>query len=910
MVTLSLLLIISVALNWIIYENNNYEKEFQNVENELIDFQKKLIKKEVDRTADYIEYVLSIAENQMMDNLQHRVEIAYNIAESIYIKYHGRIPDDEVQELIISALRPFRFNSPDDHVFIYTLDGVAVLIPNNPQEEGLSRINVIDQYGKAVVQSEVNLMKEVDKGFIKYHVPVGDNNKDSLLVKTSYIKKFKHFNWYLGSKDYLSNFEEKIKDELLSSLANIDKEDDSYIFINNTDGEQLLLNGIRNDKISSPISAKDKATMDQMTKVAIDGTGYLSYLYQRPGLTGREPKISYVKLINKWGWIVGTGFYTKSVDKEIAQKRSELKAQQKLVTTRVLGSLVLILIIGILFIRQIIKSINKGFERFDRFFAETAESSVRINEKELYFKEFKLLSRSANKMLVDLEQTRSAFIKEKSLLKSLIDSIPDFVFFKDPQSNYVGCNLAYAKYMSMSEEELIGKNDYDLYSKQEAEIYNASDKKVIKDHIAVRNEEWINVSGLGKRLFDTVKVVYCDSNGDVLGIVGVSRDITEREVIQQKYIAAKEKAEEADRLKTAFLANMSHEIRTPMNSIVGFSNLIAEGDLSENERQEYVGHINLAVDNLLNLINDIIDIAKIEAGQLTIKHEYFDVHKLLEDVFISNLETRKKLNNNNVKLLCTKDQTIKQTNILADPYRLIQVLNNLIGNATKFTNQGEIEFGYELKNNELEFFVRDTGIGIAPEDQHLVFKRFRQVGENSGYKKAGTGLGLAISKHIVQLMGGKIWVVSEKGKGSIFHFTIPYYPLQNVISGKGILKNYNWDDKTIMIIEKEDISFNYLKAVFSNTGTKLIRAFNYKEAIGQLKDCSQVNLIYGDVINGDKHIEDFISNVKITKPETPLILQIDHSDELNKYQKRCDTIITKPVKYHMLVQVIANYMQN
>lgn len=910
MVTLSLLLIISVALNWIIYENNNYEKEFHKVEEELIDFQKRLIKTEVDRAANYIDYVLSIAENQMMDNLKHRVDIAYNIADNLYNKYHGKMPEDNVKALIIDALRPYRFNGPDHHVFIYTLDGTAILLPNSPEEEGTSRLKVVDKFGKAVIQREVDLMKEVDKGYIKYHVPVGDSKEDSILVKTSYIRKFKYYNWYFGSKDYLSNFEDKIKDEILSSLANIDEEDDSYFFVNNTNGEQLLLNGIRNDKISSPISSKDKATMDQMTKVAIDGTGYISYLYQRPGLTGREQKISYVKLINKWGWIVGTGFYTKTIDKQIAQKRSELKAQQKLVTTRVLGSLILILIIGILFIRQIIKSINKGFDRFDRFFAETADSSVKINEGELYFKEFKLLSRSANKMLVDLEQTRSAFIKEKSLLKSLIDSIPDFVFFKDPQSNYVGCNLAYAKYMGMTEEELIGKNDYDLYTKEEAEIYNTSDIKVIKDHIAVRNEEWINVSGLGKRLFDTVKVVYCDSNGKVLGIVGVSRDITDREVIQQKYIAAKEKAEEADRLKTAFLANMSHEIRTPMNSIVGFSNLIAEGDLSEEERQEYVGHINLAVDNLLNLINDIIDIAKIEAGQLTIKHEYFDVHKLLEDVFISNLETRKKLNNNNVMLICTKDQKIKQTNILADPYRLIQVLNNLIGNATKFTIQGEIEFGYVLKNNELEFFVRDTGIGIAPEDQHLVFKRFRQVGENSGYKKAGTGLGLAISKHIVQLMGGKIWVESEKGKGSTFYFTIPYYPLQNAISGKGILKNYNWTDKTIMIIEKEDVSFNYLKAVFSNTGTKLIRAFNYKEAIGQLKDCSQVNLIYGDVINGDTHIKDFISRVKLSKPETPLILQIDHSDEFNNYQKQCDTIITKPVKYHMLVQVIANYIQN
>jgi hypothetical protein len=215
-----------------------------------------------------------------------------------------------------------------------------------------------------------------------------------------------------------------------------------------------------------------------------------------------------------------------------------------------------------------------------------------------------------------------------------------------------------------------------------------------------------------------------------------------------------------------------------------------------------------------------------------------------------------------------------------------------------------------MKNNELEFHVSDTGIGISPEDQHLVFKRFRQVGETNGYKKAGTGLGLAISKHIVQLMGGKIWVKSEKGKGSTFYFTIPYYPLQTALAGKGILKNYNWSNKTIMIIEKEDVSFNYLKAVFSNTGTKIIRALSYSEAMNHLDGNNQINLIYGDVISGDAQIKDFISNVKSSHPDTPIIFQANHTDDHSHVQRHCDTIIAKPVKYHMLIQVIANYIQN
>lgn len=250
-------------------------------------------------------------------------------------------------------------------------------------------------------------------------------------------------------------------------------------------------------------------------------------------------------------------------------------------------------------------------------------------------------------------------------------------------------------------------------------------------------------------------------------------------------IAAKESAEESDRLKSAFLASISHEIRTPLNGILGFSELIRDFELSQSQRSEYIDLISLNGQQLVAILNDIIDISQIEAGQLKINPVDCNIDSLLSELLTYYEGFKKVIAKPDIKLKIDKPQNNSDLILNFDAYRLKQILSNLIGNAIKFTHKGYIEFGYILKNEVIQFFVKDTGIGIPEENLKMIFDRFRQVDETLSRQYGGTGLGLAISKQLVSLMKGDIWVKSEVEKGSTFYFNLPLklegYSSQEVI---------------------------------------------------------------------------------------------------------------------------------
>ncbi len=259
--------------------------------------------------------------------------------------------------------------------------------------------------------------------------------------------------------------------------------------------------------------------------------------------------------------------------------------------------------------------------------------------------------------------------------------------------------------------------------------------------------------------------------GKSVGRVWSFRDITEMKKAEADIIAAKEKAEESDRLKTAFLHNVSHEIRTPMNAIIGFSALLNEPDITDDERRQFIDIIFNSGSQLLSIINDIVDIANIESGQVK-----FNMREMNLNVTLRNLgeQFSYKEQDEGLSIKLTTGLSDEESVIVTDSTKLIQVLSNLISNAIKFTKEGHIDFGYQLKNGSLEFFVRDTGIGIPQEHHDRIFERFFQVDNVVSRKFGGTGLGLSICKAYVEILGGKIWLHSRPGEGTVFYFTIPY----------------------------------------------------------------------------------------------------------------------------------------
>lgn len=242
---------------------------------------------------------------------------------------------------------------------------------------------------------------------------------------------------------------------------------------------------------------------------------------------------------------------------------------------------------------------------------------------------------------------------------------------------------------------------------------------------------------------------------------------------------AKEKAEESDRLKSAFLANMSHEIRTPMNAIIGFTDLLNDPELDKKTKYEITELINTNSDNLLRLIDDILDIAKIEAGQIDIKKEDLQLQKIYSDIIPVFNEKKQSINKNDIEIAVLASNDDLNFILNTDPLRLKQILSNLIDNALKFTEKGRINIGHTInqKNNTVDFFVEDTGIGLSDEEKEFIFKRFSKIEDNKKKLYRGAGLGLAIAKNLIELLGGEISVISEKDKGSKFHFTLPFTKL-------------------------------------------------------------------------------------------------------------------------------------
>jgi signal transduction histidine kinase len=284
-------------------------------------------------------------------------------------------------------------------------------------------------------------------------------------------------------------------------------------------------------------------------------------------------------------------------------------------------------------------------------------------------------------------------------------------------------------------------------------------------------ETWIGV-GLNLIAFNCLVVLSVSSLVDQLNESFLKEKklqlLLKRESLD--LLSAKQKAEESDRLKSAFLANMSHEVRTPLNSIIGFTELLADPYFEEEQKSEFIQHIVSNGNTLLSVISDIMDISKLESGEITIRKSQINAQE-----FISGIKEQFALQTEakNLELKLTIPDTYDEIIVFADIERLKQIFNNLIGNAIKFTANGSIEIGYQPKGKMVEFYVRDTGIGIPAEYHDKIFERFRQVEGETMRKFGGNGLGLAISKNLVELMGGKIWIESKVGEGSVFYFTMP-----------------------------------------------------------------------------------------------------------------------------------------
>jgi len=401
-------------------------------------------------------------------------------------------------------------------------------------------------------------------------------------------------------------------------------------------------------------------------------------------------------------------------------------------------------------------------------------------------------------------------------------------------------------------------------------------------------------------------------NGEIISLHGTIQDITEKKESEIELIKAKERAEESDRLKSAFLANMSHEIRTPMNGILGFAGLLKEPGLNGEDQQEYIRIIEKSGARMLNIINDIVDISKIESGLMEISRKETNINEQMEYVYtFFKPETESK----ELQLLLKKKLSIEEAIITTDREKIYAILTNLVKNAIKYTNKGLIEFGCDKKGDKLEFFVKDTGIGIANNRQEAIFERFIQADISDIQALQGAGLGLSISKAYVELLEGRMWLESQEGKGSTFYFTIPHASVleeKTVIGDTSSEKDIESQTKKIkiLIVEDDEVSHSLLTLMLQKVNCEVLHAITGVEAVDASRKNPDIDLVLMDIRMPKMDGNEATRQIRQFNKDVIIVAQTAYAfsgDKEKAIEAGCNDYITKPIKRKALIDLVESY---
>ena len=512
--------------------------------------------------------------------------------------------------------------------------------------------------------------------------------------------------------------------------------------------------------------------------------------------------------------------------------------------------------------------------------------------------------------ITDVIKNRDELRELNYLMDAILNNIPVYLFVKDPEDDfrYLYWNKAFASHSKIPASKALGHTDFEVFPEHEnAEKFHRDDLELIRTRERMEMQETYVTATGEPRIVQTLKTLV-PLEGRTPLIIGISWDITNIQNIEQELIFARIKAEQSDRLKTAFLANMSHEIRTPLNSIVGFSDLLTIADNAEDEKL-YSDIINQNSEILLQLINDILDLAKIEAGTLEYIRYPMDLGELCRNVYEMHKD---RVQTGVVLILDNKDTSLI---INEDQNRIMQVVTNLITNAIKFTFKGEIRFGFEVREEYIDFYVKDTGMGISEEKIKMIFERFVKL--NTFVQ--GTGLGLAICRVIVEKLGGEITAESKLNEGSTFRFTIPYKAGKKIPeSGKAMKCPESGSTgprkvlqrRTVLVAEDVDSNFLLLKTLLGKR-CNLLWAKNGEDAVNQFKE-HQPDLILMDIKMPHMDGLEATRLIRSYSKEVPIVALTAFAFESDKdraIEAGCDDFLTKPVSQNALEKVLDKYVK-
>ncbi len=517
-------------------------------------------------------------------------------------------------------------------------------------------------------------------------------------------------------------------------------------------------------------------------------------------------------------------------------------------------------------------------------------------------------------MAIDRRRHQDHIRSTQERQRRVFESSPDPMIVVDPRALILDFNSAFVSTFNADSDLVLGEKIFRFIRPEHWRTAISDFRETWKSGYLKNLEyEVIRPDGISFEAEVSSGAIYT-TDGKPESMVLIMKNISERKEAERKVLEAKYKAEESDKLKTAFLSNMSHEIRTPMNAIVGFSDLLTDEQLAPEERRDFIAQINQGADDLMRLIDDIIDIAKIEAGQVNVHIAECFVKDLFKELHLTFIQTLKRNGKDEVTVNLKWEWPFSELAIYTDPFRLKQILVNLLSNAVKFTEKGEITLGLQEHPEGILFYVKDSGIGIREEKQKVIFDRFMQGHETKTKLYGGTGLGLAISKNLTEILGGEIGVESISGEGSKFWFILPRneVPLKYEAALRTPTSDLrSWEGKKILIAEDDHSNYYFLFEAVKETGVNIIWSQDGEETIELFRKNKDIDLVLMDINMPLMNGYECAKIIKKERENLPIIAQTAYAmsgeREISK-KAGCDDYLSKPIKVNELLNTLSKYL--
>ncbi len=527
------------------------------------------------------------------------------------------------------------------------------------------------------------------------------------------------------------------------------------------------------------------------------------------------------------------------------------------------------------------------------------------------------LQKSNNELAAQKELITKKHFESDKFYEMLVQSANDGISFYDRDRKLRFSNSAFYSligydrdtYNSLNAHDLIHPDDRDYQLKREQSLVNNG---FFETELRLKHKDGHYVNLL------TRSVTVRNDTGEVLGALTISRDITRLKQVHEELIKANIGAEASNRLKSNFLANISHEIRTPLNSVVGFSNLLLSNNLTNEVKEEYIEHINHNSEKLLQIIGDIIDLSRLESSQIEITYEEASLSNIVNEIIE---EARQVIKRNEKPIILNVKNYFEDAGdlIFTDRIWLKRVLNHLMDNAVKFTLEGSVEFSYMLENQNIVFRIRDTGIGINKENLGRIFEEFRQEFDGHHRPFEGLGIGLTLAKEVIERMGGKIDVESEKGVGSEFSFSIPYRPAGSTrpkiapVINEQILKPIDWSTRKCLLVDDNKDVLIYLNRILADTGVSILTARSGFEAIEIIKTNPDIDVVLLDMQMPEMNGIEATKEIRKIRKDIPIIAQTAFIFEDDKdiiLEAGCDACLIKPIRREHLLTVMSSFVKS